>query len=281
MLQGLKDADVETMLAALAGSSRRVQRVALSDRTIWIKRYGRRAPWRGHHLRLIAARLGPTARALAPSPRVPAEAMVAREIRQIDRLTRAGFRTPEVLYRSPTALVLSDLGPNVLGQMKALRLIDAQGHDALLVRSAGELGRLHGARLCHGRPHPRDFSLSEEGFGFMDFEEDPVAVMPLPLAQARDLWLLFLQVASRALLPETRWQALCAWRQHRPQDAETALARLVPMFARALPLARLVDRLRQGADITRFILATDFLRSALLTPIDHPCGHNGQNRFPS
>ncbi|MGG2477507.1 serine/threonine protein phosphatase, partial [Rhizobium sp. BR5] len=37
--------------------------------------------------------------------------------------------------------------------------------------------------------------------GFMDFEERPQDVMPLATAQARDIWLLFLQVATRACNP--------------------------------------------------------------------------------
>ncbi|WP_083639504.1 BUD32 family EKC/KEOPS complex subunit [Xaviernesmea oryzae] len=268
------------MLAALAGSSKRVQRVALSGgRALWIKRYEGLTPslLRGTMLRRLAARLGPNARMLAPSPRLSAEASAQGEKRRIEALAAAGFRVPRILYQGPAALVLSDLGPNVLALMKALSPVDPQGHDALLVRCARELGRLHAAGLCHGRPHPRDFALDSQGFGFLDLEEDPAAVMPMPLAQARDFWLLFLQVASRALARETLEQALAAWRENRPNAAETALDDIIPMLARFLPLARFALRLRRGADIDRFILATDYLRSAVL--LAHPHGQTGQNRF--
>ncbi|WEZ84981.1 serine/threonine protein phosphatase [Rhizobium sp. 32-5/1] len=257
----LNDSDIATMLAALAGGSQRVERVQLSDRIVWIKRY------RGSGLRLAARLQGLAARItgrtiLRPSPILKPEAAIDREVRQIAAFNRAGFLTPTIFYRSRTALVLSHLGTPISKQMGPLRAADSDAHDALLVRCAHELGLLHSAGLCHGRPHPRDFILDEGRFGFLDFEEEPAAVMPLAVAQARDVWLLFLQIASRCLKPETPQRAYTAWKNAAPSEAEAALRQVMPLFTGFLPLARFLLRLRRGHDLVRFIAATDFLASA-------------------
>ncbi|MDQ0318365.1 tRNA A-37 threonylcarbamoyl transferase component Bud32 [Pararhizobium capsulatum DSM 1112] len=268
MLPELKDDDIGLVLATLAGGTDRVQRVTLSDQTVWVKRYARLGPrFRKRILWLLARLLRQSV--LRPAPLLNAQGMVEREIRRIENFTATGFLTPTVLYRNDTTLVLSHLGQNVLQQMNGLAKGDPVAHGALLVRCGLELGRLHAAGLCHGRPHPRDFVLDGDAFGFLDFEEEPDAVMRLATTQARDIWLLFLQVASRCLHPETPAAVLEAWRSHRPEHAEIALGQIVPFFSRLLPFARFAARLRAGKDIMRFISATDFLRSATMTTLAH------------
>ncbi len=254
----LGDSDIATVLAALAGGSQRVERVQLSDRIVWIKRY------RGSGFRLAARLQGFVATltgqpVLRPSSLITPGDYIEREVRQIAAFTRAGFLTPTIYYRSKTALVLSHLGVPISKLMSRVKAADADAHDALLVRCALELGRLHAAGLCHGRPHPRDFILEDGRFGFLDFEEEPAAVMPLAVAQARDVWLLFLQIASRCLKPETPQRAYIAWKNAAPSETEAALRQVMPLFAGFLPLARFLLRLRRGQDLVRFIAATDFL----------------------
>lgn len=257
----LDDEDMAALLAALAGGSSRVERCQLRDRTVWIKRYERLGPRIGQRLQWLASRLtGVTI--LRPAPLLDPQGMLGREVRQINAFSVAGFKTPQILYRGATALVLSHLGVPVSKQMSALRDEDADAHDALLVRCAAELGRLHAARLCHGRPHPRDFIIDDGAFCFLDFEEEPAAVMPLATAQARDVWLLFLQIASRALKPETPDRAFAAWKQAAPAETAVALSQIMPFFTRLLPLARFLLRIQKGHDLVRFVAATDYLAGA-------------------
>lgn len=252
---------MKALLAALAGGSSRVERCQLKDRMVWIKRYQRLGPRIGQRLQWLASRLtGVTI--LRPAPLLGPQGMLDREVRQIEAFSAAGFKTPQVLYRGKTALVLSHLGLPVIKQMGALRDKDPDGHDALLVRCAAELGRLHAAGLCHGRPHPRDFVIEDGEFCFLDFEEEPAAVMPLATAQARDLWLLFLQIASRSLKPETPGRAFVAWKLAAPEETTIALAEIMPFFTRLLPLARFILRIRSAQDLTRFVAATDYLAGA-------------------
>ena len=259
----LKDQDIETMLVALARSKRRVQRVVLSGRTIWIKRYAARGLRPASHALSLISRLAGMP-GLRPSPQLEPEGMVERECRQIAAFRAHGFLTPDILYRSHNALVLSDLGPSVATQLADMRHRDPQGHDALVARCGLELGRVHAANLCHGRPHPRDFALNGDRFGFFDFEEEPAAVMPLDMAQARDLWLLFLDTASRSLSASTAAATLAAWRRSRPESTEVALAELTRGLARFLPLVHLALHVQAGRDLQRFVQATEFLTALAL-----------------
>ncbi|HEV7308645.1 serine/threonine protein phosphatase [Ensifer sp.] len=249
------------LLAALAAGRDRVERCELKDRYVWIKRYRRTGLRLGCHIQGLAARVGGFAM-LRPSPLLDIEGMIEREVGQIAAFSAAGFRTPQIVYRGPTVLVLTHLGLPVSKHMGPLRDCDPEAHDQFLVRCAAELGRLHAAGLCHGRPHPRDFAIDDDGFGFLDFEEVPATVMPLATAQARDVWLLFLQVASRAALPQTSARAFAAWKAAAPEDAARALADIMPFFIRFLPMARLMLRLRNGNDLIRFIAATTYLATA-------------------
>ncbi|WP_104662519.1 serine/threonine protein phosphatase [Ensifer adhaerens] len=252
---------MKALLVALATGRGRVERCDLKDRMVWIKRYRRPGPRLGLRAQAFVARIGGIP-VLSPSPLLDVEGMIEREVRQIAIFSAAGFKTPDVIYRGPKVLVLSHLGLPISKHMGPLRDSDADAHDQLLVRCAAELGRLHRAGLCHGRPHPRDFILEDGEFGFLDFEEVPASVMPLATAQARDLWLLFLQVASRALQPQTPAAAFAAWKRAAPVEATRALCEIMPLFIRFLPLARLLLRIRQGNDIIRFVAATDYLAGA-------------------
>ena len=145
------------------------------------------------------------------------------------------------------------------------------GHDALLVQAADALGRIHAAGLSHGRPHVRDFFLCDGEVGFMDFEEDPASVMPLEMAQARDVFLYFLIVASRAMRPgETCPAALEAWLRHATNATQHELRSLTALASRILPLIRLIGRVHMGSDLRRFIMATEFLMKAPLDRAESP-----------
>ena len=60
----------------------------------------------------------------------------------------------------------------------------------ILLKAAEKLAELHEKNLCHGRAKLNDLTLmNKEEIGFIDFEENPLKVMPLAAAQDRDLYL--------------------------------------------------------------------------------------------
>jgi tRNA A-37 threonylcarbamoyl transferase component Bud32 len=260
----LTDGDIEGLLAVLVGGSKRVQRVPLSKRTVWIKRYGTEKPSWWMHLQVGLSRLVPISY-LRPSPYLPPRDMAAREVRRIGLFSGKGFATPRVLYASRGAIVLSDVGTTVQQRLRALKDTDPAVHDDMLVGCAAELGKLHAAGLCHGRPYPRDMFFSGDRMGFMDFEEEPQTVMPLATAQARDIWLLFLQIASGARLGSvTRDRAYEAWARQAPGAAVAELRRMTGFLGGFLSLARLIGRVHMGSDLRRFIIATSYLTTIFI-----------------
>ncbi|MGA1831199.1 serine/threonine protein phosphatase [Rhizobium wenxiniae] len=255
----LQSEDTATLLAALVSDARRVQAVSLGCGTVWIKRHGDKGR------RVIVAVQNAVARLfrlpfMRPSPVETAEGMVQRDLRRIAKYSQAGVPTAAVIYSSGSAIVLSDIAPTVQQQLRSLRNDDPAAHDALLVFCAGELGRLHGAGLCHGRPYPRDMFIRGDRLGFIDFEEEPEAVMPMETAQARDLWLLFLQLSERATeRGKTQDRAYAAWAAAAPRAAIAELREITRSMGRFLWLARLIGRFHMGRDLRQFILATTYL----------------------
>ncbi|MCC8931768.1 serine/threonine protein phosphatase [Rhizobium sp. 'Codium 1'] len=266
----LADDEIAEVLRALVQSDDRVQCLDLPHRRLWIKRQGvkvlpRFVSFQG----LVAALL--RVPHLRPSPQLAPDAMQAREIARMHIFAAAGFPVPPIVFQSKTAMVMADVGPTLAERLNTLRTSDPVGHDALLVQAADGLGRVHAAGLSHGRPHVRDFFLSDGEVGFMDFEEDPASVMPLEMAQARDVFLYFLIVASRAIRPdETCPAALGAWSRHATDAAQRELRSLTALASRILPLIRLIGRVHMGSDLRRFIMATEFLMKAPLDRVESP-----------
>lgn len=271
--------EIADVLKALVQSDGRVQRLDLPNRRLWIKRQGVKVLPRFVSLQGLAAALLRVPH-LRPSPQLSPAAMQAREIARMRAFAGAGFPVPLIAYQSKTAMVMTDAGETLALRLKGLRKTDADAHEALLVRSAEALGRVHAAGLSHGRPHVRDFFLRDGDVGFMDFEEDPASVMPLEMAQARDVFLYFLVVASASIRPdETCPAALAAWSRHASVAARHELQVLTALAGRILPLIRLIGRVHMGSDLRRFIMATEFLRQAPLPEAENlntaKAGHYG------
>ncbi|TXH84512.1 MAG: serine/threonine protein phosphatase [Rhizobium sp.] len=261
-IPNLNGKDIETLLTVLVGGSRRVERVPLSARQVWIKRYGTEKPSVWRHLQTIFSRLLPVA-FLRPCAYLAPKQMAEREIRRIETFKEQGIAVPEILYSSNGAIVLADAGITVQRRLGQLRDSDPAAHDDLMVACAAELGRLHAKGLCHGRPYPRDMFFAGNRLGFMDFEEDPQTVMPVAVAQARDIWLLFLQIATGARLGlATQNRAYEAWSAQAPAAARAELQRMIRFLGGFLFLARLIGRVHMGSDLQRFIVATSFLMHA-------------------
>ena len=261
-LPDLTGKDIEALLTVLMSGSRRVERVSLSTRIVWIKRYGTEKPSVWRYLQTLLSRIVPVP-FIRPCAYLAPRQMAERETRRIRLFEEQGIAVPEVLYASNGAVVLADVGLTVQQRLGQLKDGDYASHDDLMVTCAAELGRLHAKGLCHGRPYPRDMFFADNQIGFMDFEEDPQSVMPLEVAQARDVWLLFLQIATGARLGlQTQNRAYEAWWQEAPAPARAELRRMTCFLGGFLFLARLIGRVHMGSDLQRFIVATSFLMHA-------------------
>lgn len=274
----LSQSDAVTLLNAIINADGRIQKIPLRSGDVWMKRQGTEKPIWWRHLQAGFAKLLPFP-FMRPTPILSAEGMTKRERSTIDAFAAKGFPVPPIIYTASKVIVLGDVGPSIAERLGALRNVDQSAHEALLVDCAEALGQLHGAGLCHGRPHVRDFFLSDGRIGFLDFEERPEEVMRLETAQARDLWLLFLPLASLSLEGQkTLNEAFGKWRAAAPEAAQHQLRQMIAVLGRFLPIVRLIGRVRMGSDLRRFILATEFLKTALETDAaPHGAGKAGKD----
>ncbi len=132
----------------------------------------------------------------------------ATEAARLHALAAAGVRVPALLHVDPDFLVLEHLaGPSLVG------LIEQGGPSAFDAWQVGlaTLADVHrrGGHLSHA--FARNFLVTETGLATIDFEDDPLEVMALADAQARD-WLAYLH--------STVWQL-----GREPGEPGSALAR--------------------------------------------------------
>lgn len=252
----------ELLRLLVAGQSRRVSSAVVDGRTVWIKRMDAEGVPFFKRLHAWVSPLIPWA-ALRSSRIITSPEMVAREIEKTAAFRAAGFPAAHVLFTQGSVLVLSNADTIVQAELDSLRVTDLQAHDALLVQTATALAAAHQAGLCHGRPHPRDMILEGERIGFLDFEEAPEKAMPLADAQARDVFLLFLQICGQALDEDTGPRAFEAYRADAPADVMPHLASLRGVFSLMHSALGLVAPIGLGGDGRRLYKASAFLNSML------------------
>ena len=264
MANSLLDGDTLDQIRQLAATGTRIQRCDVAGRKVWLKRHdaeGVRIAERFHQA--ISPLLFP--RFWRASQPVSASGMTLRESRKFAAFTAAGIPVPQVVATFDQAIAVTDAGPCAAGVLKALKARgDAEGHDAILVRIAAALGRVHRAGLCHGRPHVRDIALDGDRVVFFDFEEEPETQMPLAEAQARDLWILFFHLTTQSMTAGTAARALAAYSAAAPAATLVRLRQMIASMRWMVQIGRIIGRIYLGADLRRFLSST----SALLDAFD-------------
>lgn len=252
--------------AVLRSAGQRIMKAEIAGRTVWIKRYDVEAVPLPKRLHSRLSRFVPYA--FMRSPRIrDGEGQRERELRKMQAFVDAGLHVPDMVWTQPHVVVLGDATPTQQARLDELKHEDRQLHDRVLIECAAALARAHAKGLCHGRPHPRDFFAIQTNdamqSGFLDFEEEPEAVMPLATAQARDLWLMFFQISSQAQLPDTSSQAFAAYRAVAPDDVIRELGKIVDFFRFTIRPLRFLKRFYLGGDGKRLLKAMEFFDKAL------------------
>ena len=193
----------------------------LDGATVWRKTYsGSERRFLKWLLRGVCRLLG--IRALLPVKPQSAAQQCQTEVEQITRLGLLGIRVPQVIDVQATALTLSDLGPT-LSHSCARAQSPEQRHE-LLAQGLAAIRNLHRLGGNASQPVLRNLTVADGGIGFIDLEEDPLSVMPLACAQARDT-LLFVQSAARYLQDQPeRFAALLS--DHLAQESSAVRAEI-------------------------------------------------------
>lgn len=167
-----------------------VESIVVSGRDAWLKAYEG-----GDSRRLALGLLDAVARrldieALRPPPHPGGGAAKRIEARRIAELAALGVHVPRVLGEGDSTLLLSDIGTTLAARLRDAR-DDPARIDVLTTRAIDAIAEAHARGAYFGQLVPRNITIDDAGcVGFIDFEEDPLDVMALPQAQARD-WLLF------------------------------------------------------------------------------------------
>ncbi len=120
------------------------------------------------------------------------------EIMRLRALRAAGLPVPQVHHVGEDYFVMAYLGSNDLA--RCLREQGRQGF-ALWLEAMEQLLRVHAQGQYLSQCFARNIIVSESFEGLIDFEDDPLEVMGLVEAQARD-WLIYLQSTLWNLAPD-------------------------------------------------------------------------------
>lgn len=252
----------------LAQQAGNVASYPLGDEQVWVKKAGQRNGMWGY--RLLGA-LARTVRlpVLRPVPNLGGEAAIATEARRLRDLAARGLRVPEVLAQQPGGLLLAHLGrpgqptPSLGDEIEGAVPAGPQAVLALWGEGLQALAHVHATGTSLSQAFARNLVRCPDGtVGYIDFEDDPAAVLPLAHCQARDA-LCFVHstalfvVQAGALAPaQQHWQQWLADRCS-PGVRRTLEQTAVRLgWLRHLPASR-----RLGRDLQRARAAHDVLAS--------------------
>jgi tRNA A-37 threonylcarbamoyl transferase component Bud32 len=155
--------------------------------------------------------------ALQPTGAQGGMSSLLQEAARLKAFAALSVRVPQVYEIADEHIVLSDCGLQ-------LRHILQHSDDVpykwqLLEKAMTNLAELHGHGLAHGRPHLKDMTVLADHIYLLDLEEDPVAVMDLKYAQARDVWLLLASSNEFCMAPLQELDTLLAvYQDHSKTD---------------------------------------------------------------
>jgi len=242
----------------------------LGSEQVWLKKAGPRHSMARYRVLGLLAWLT-RLQVLRPGPNLGGSTAIATEARRLHSLAALGLRVPEVLAQQPEGLLLRHLGrpgeatPSFDGEMQAA---SAAGPQAVLARwqeGLAALQAVHARGACLSQAFARNLVRCPDGvLGFIDFEDDPLASLPLALCQARDALCYVhstaLYLREAGALPEAR----AIW-AHWLAEQPAALGALLATTAQRLAwLRHLPQDRRWGRDLQRARAAYD-----LLNPSSH------------
>lgn len=120
------------------------------------------------------------------------------EIKRLKQLSRATVAVPELVAQAADWLLLRDLGNSAVDYFKDSNVAESD-KQALLRACLQAMRSVHDKQLYLSQAFVRNMIVVNQDpwdIGFIDFEDDPLEVMDLAHAQARDL-LLFVDSVAR------------------------------------------------------------------------------------
>ena len=242
----------------------------LGSEQVWLKKAGPRHSMARYRVLGLLAWLT-RLQVLRPVPNLGGNEAIATEARRLRDLAARGLRVPEVLAQQPTGLLLAHLGhpgqptPSLGDEIEGALPAGPQAVLALWQEGLHALGYVHATGTSLSQAFARNLVRCPDGtVGYIDFEDDPVAVLPLAHCQARDA-LCFVHSTALALVQAGALApAQAAWQQWLVQCSPGVRRTLVDTAVRLGWLRYLPASRRLGRDLQRARAAHDVLAAVPL-----------------
>jgi hypothetical protein len=194
---------------------------------VWVRRAGaRNSAWRYHLLKLAQQISG--IHMLQPVPNLGGIPSLQTEAARLHALSIAGVQVPIILAQQPNALMISHIGEHNLEKEWKQHQYQPE---ILLQRwqlGLNAIEDVHKRKQYLSETFARNMIyVNQNSIGFIDFEDDPLSVMPLPACHARD-WLCYLHSGARLMQDySVASQAKALWdnmMHNQPHEVHTIVA---------------------------------------------------------
>ena len=183
------DAFLQTHLHA---QSKNIQRYEVDGKWVWIKRTGPLVPaWRYNILRVLRKLLDEPV--LGPVVNHGGRAAIATEIHRLKDLDSRGIRVPKLLAEDQDGFAMSHLGlpgQEVPSLGNKIRAVVPHGPSAVMPlwkQGLAMIDQVHRSGTVLSQAFARNMVVCPDGeLACVDFEDDPLAVLPLAVCQVRD-----------------------------------------------------------------------------------------------
>jgi hypothetical protein len=194
---------------------------------VWVRKAGaRNSAWRYHLLKLAQQISG--IHMLQPVPNLGGIPSLQTEAARLHALSIAGVQVPIILAQQPNALMISHIGEHNLEKEWKQHQYQPE---ILLQRwqlGLNAIEDVHKRKQYLSETFARNMIyVNQNSIGFIDFEDDPLSVMPLPACHARD-WLCYLHSGARLMQDySVASQAKALWdnmMHNQPYEVHTIVA---------------------------------------------------------
>ena len=249
----------------LAHQQLNVASYQLGGEQVWLKKAGPRHGMGRYRLLGALARLT-RLEVLRPVPNLGGPQAIATEVRRLRDLGAQGLRVPQVLAARDDGFLMRHLGqpgehtPSLAHEIDTAVAAGPAAVQALWMQGLDALHRVHTRGQCLSQAFARNLVRCPDGtVGYIDFEDDPAAVLPLAACHVRDA-LCYVHSTAIYLRQSGALHDACSvwadWLQTCSPEMRRLLAHSLARMGwmRHLPRSR-----RLGRDLQRVRAAYDLL----------------------
>lgn len=180
----------EKLWQSAMDSIERIEKISTRTGVYWLKKATpARGEFRYHALNFFSWMMRLPLLKAVPQP--GGNQAIANEVGRINQLTKAGVKVPEILAYDESWILLKDVGQSIINTMKH-KDTNQTNIQTLFQTCLNAIKDLHNNNQYLSQGFIRNMLLdpSTQTVTFIDFEDDPMDVMCLAEAQARDVLLL-------------------------------------------------------------------------------------------